>query len=90
MPAPDLQNVVAAAAGAYVGTEKRRYKTWFARLGAIATGTLCSAYLTPLIGKFAGWNTVEHQLGLSFLVGTLGLRSVEWLTEKMGMARNND
>jgi hypothetical protein len=90
MPGPDIPNVVAAAAGAYVGTQKRRYRTRVARLGAILTGTLCSSYLTPLIAKFAGWTSVEHQLGLSFLVGTLGLRSVEWLTTKFGIQAVND
>jgi hypothetical protein len=43
----------------------------------VFTGTVSAVYLTPLVADQIGWTKPVEMLGLSFLLGTLGLRTVQ-------------
>ena len=43
----------------------------------VLSGTASAIYLTPLVAKQIGWHEPHQMIGLSFLLGTLGLRTVQ-------------
>lgn len=75
----DLNQLIAGLAGAIAGTDWNKIKSVSQGLITVFIGTASALYLTPLVAKHLGWNTPEQMLGLSFLLGTLGLRAVQGL-----------
>jgi hypothetical protein len=73
----DWNQLIAGLAGAIAGTDWRKIKTVFQGVMTVFIGTASALYLTPLVAKHIGWSTPEQMLGLSFLLGTLGLRAVQ-------------
>lgn len=76
----DVQQVVAGALGAVAGTDWKSVKTFAQGCLRIITGTACATYLTPLIAQQLTISDFKYMLGLSFLMGTLGMKSVHKLT----------
>ena len=76
----DIQQIVAGALGAVAGTEWRSVKTFAQGAVRVITGTACATYLTPLIAQQLTITDFKYMLGLSFLMGTLGMKSVHKLT----------
>jgi len=76
----DVQQIVAGALGAVAGTEWRSVKTFAQGAVRVITGTACATYLTPLIAQQLTITDFKYMLGLSFLMGTLGMKSVHKLT----------
>jgi hypothetical protein len=76
----DVQQIVAGALGAVAGTDWRSVKTFAQGCVRLITGTACATYLTPLIAQQLTIADFKYMLGLSFLMGTLGMKSVHKLT----------
>ena len=76
----DVQQVVAGALGAIAGTNWKDVKTFAQGAVRIITGTACATYLTPIIAQQLAIHDFKYMLGLSFLMGTLGMKSVHKLT----------
>lgn len=73
----DLNQLLAALAGAITGTDWKKVKTVMQGVVTVFTGTVSAVYLTPLVAQQIGWTKPVEMLGLSFLLGTLGLRTVQ-------------
>jgi hypothetical protein len=73
----DLNQLLAAMAGAITGTEWKKVRTTMQGAVTVFTGTVSAVYLTPLLADYIGWTKPVEMLGLSFLLGTLGLRTVQ-------------
>lgn len=84
----DVQQVVASFLGAVVGTSKQSHRSPFAHLSAILGGTASAAYLTPIVGDILHVTNAKYMLGLSFLLGTTGMRSVEIVADKLDLKRS--
>lgn len=75
----EVHQFIAGFAGAVVGTNWSKIKTAVQGAITIFAGATSALYLTPLVAKQLGWQSHEQWLGLSFLLGTLGLRTVQVL-----------
>lgn len=73
----DLQQIVAAFLGAVVGVSKQSHANIGNLLMAIIGGTASSTYLTPIVADIIQITDYKYMLGLSFFLGTLGMRTVE-------------
>ena len=73
----DINQLLAGLAGAITGTEWKKVKTVMQGVITVFTGTVSAVYLTPLVANQMGWTKPVEMLGLSFLLGTLGLRTVQ-------------
>jgi len=73
----DINQFLAGLAGAIAGTDWPKVKTVFQGLLTVFVGAMSAIYLTPIVAHRIGWKTPEEMVGLSFLLGTLGLRSVQ-------------
>jgi len=73
----DINQLIAGVAGAIAGTDWHKIKTVFQGIITVFIGAASALYLTPLVAHHIGWSTPEQMLGLSFLLGTLGLRTVQ-------------
>lgn len=73
----DFNQLLAALAGAITGTDWKKVRTVMQGLITVFTGTVSAVYLTPLVAVHIGWTKPVEMLGLSFLLGTLGLRTVQ-------------
>ena len=73
----DLNQFLAGLAGAIAGTDWPKIKSLTQGLTTVFIGTVSALYLTPLVARNLGWTTPEQMLRLSFLLGTLGLRTVQ-------------
>jgi hypothetical protein len=76
----DIQQIIAGMLGAVAGTDWKGVKTFAQGAVRIITGTACATYLTPLIAQQLTITDFKYMLGLSFLMGTLGMKSVHKLT----------
>jgi hypothetical protein len=79
MAPTEVHQFIAGFAGAIVGTNWSKIKSWFQGAVTIFAGAASALYLTPLVAQQLGWHGYSHLLGLSFLLGTLGLRTVQAL-----------
>ena len=73
----DLNQLLAGFAGAIAGTDWPKVKTVFQGVLTVFVGAMSAVYLTPIVAHRIGWKSPEEMVGLSFLLGTLGLRSVQ-------------
>jgi len=90
----DLNQLFAGIAGAIAGTDWPKVKTVFQGLLTVFVGAMSAIYLTPIVAHRIGWETPQEMVGLSFLLGTLGLRTVQTMNtvieqklSKMGAAQ---
>lgn len=83
MISQDYQNFIAALIGSIIGASRDRHKNIISYILSVITGTASSVYLTPLIATMLQMTDAKYQLGLSFLVGTLGLKTIEFFTKKI-------
>ena len=73
----DLNTLVAGFIGALIGTDWRKIKNWIQGTITVMSGTASAIYLTPIMAHQLGWEKPHQMIGLSFLLGTLGLRTVQ-------------
>jgi uncharacterized membrane protein len=73
----DLNTLFAGFIGALIGTDWDKIKNVVQGAITVLSGTASAIYLTPLVAKQLGWDQPHQMIGLSFLLGTLGLRTVQ-------------
>lgn len=73
----DLNTLLAGFVGALIGTDWNKIKNVVQGAITVLSGTASAIYLTPLVAKQLGWEQPHQMIGLSFLLGTLGLRTVQ-------------
>jgi uncharacterized membrane protein len=73
----DLNTLLAGFVGALIGTDWNKIKNVVQGAITVLSGTASAIYLTPLVAKQLGWDQPHQMIGLSFLLGTLGLRTVQ-------------
>jgi len=83
MISQEYQNFIAALVGSIIGASRDNHKNKISYFISVMTGTASSVYLTPLIASMLQMSDAKYQLGLSFLVGTLGLKTIEFFTKKL-------
>lgn len=82
----NLQQVIAGFVGAIIMVlkQKERRSLW-TNLASIIAGTASATYLTPIVGKMLNQTDPNYLLGYAFLLGALGLRSIEVFADYMGL-----
>ena len=83
MISQDYQNFIAALIGSIIGASRDNHKNIISYLISVITGTASSVYLTPIIATMLQMNDAKYMLGLSFLVGTLGLKTIEFFSKRI-------
>lgn len=83
MVSQDYQNFIAALIGSIIGATREKHKNNISYAISVLTGTASSIYLTPLIASILQVNEAKYMLGLSFLTGTLGLKTIEYFSKKI-------
>ena len=83
MISEDYQNFIAALVGSIIGASRDNHKNVISYLISVITGTASSVYLTPIIASMLQMNDAKYMLGLSFLVGTLGLKTIEFFSKRI-------
>jgi hypothetical protein len=83
----EIQQIVAGFFGSLVGVSRQSHKNIGGLVIAVLSGTASATYLTPIIADLLKINDPKYMLGLSFLMGTLGLRGVEFITEKLQITK---
>ena len=73
----DINTLLAGFIGAVIGTDWNKIKSITQGTITVLSGTASAIYLTPLVAKQLGWDQPHQMIGLSFLLGTLGLRAVQ-------------
>jgi hypothetical protein len=79
----EYQNFIAALVGSIIGASRDGHKNIISYILSVIAGTASSVYLTPLIASMLQMNDAKYMLGLSFLIGTLGLKTIEFFTKKL-------
>ena len=86
----DIQQIVAGFFGSIVGVSKQSHLNFGALVLSVISGTASATYLTPVIAAPLHIKDPKYMLGLSFLMGTLGLRGVEIVTAKLNLHGGKD
>lgn len=73
----DVNTLLAGFVGALIGTDWKKIKNVVQGIITVLSGTASAIYLTPMVAKQIGWEQPHQMIGLSFLLGTLGLRTVQ-------------
>lgn len=85
-PFYNVNQIIAGFVGAVIMVLKRKGKIAFIPATvAVLTGTASATYLTPIIGDILHDKDPTHMCGFAFLLGVLGLRGVELITDKLGL-----
>jgi len=83
MISQEYQNFIAALIGSIIGASRDNHKNFFSYIISVISGTASSVYLTPLIASLIQLTDAKYMLGLSFLVGTLGLKTIEFFSKRL-------
>ena len=73
----DLNTLLAGFVGALIGTDWKKIKHWIQGIITVMSGTASAIYLTRIMAHQRGWEQPHQMIRLSFLLGTLGLRTVQ-------------
>ena len=87
MLSQETQSFIAGFVGALIGSSKESHKNIFSFFISVVSGTASSVYLTPIIADAVHIDNPKMMLGMSFLIGTLGLRAVELATSKFNLKK---
>jgi hypothetical protein len=86
----DIQQIVAGFFGSIVGVSRQSHLNFGALVISVISGTASATYLTPVIATLLHIKDPKYMLGLSFLMGTLGLRGVEIVTARLNLQGSKD
>jgi hypothetical protein len=79
----EYQNFIAAFVGSVIGASRDKHKNAISYGISVVTGTASSVYLTPIIASMLQMTDAKYMLGLSFLIGTLGLKTIEFFSKRL-------
>ena len=86
----EKQSLIAGFVGALIGSSKESHKNIFSHFISVIAGTAAAHYLTPIIADSLHMANPKMMLGMSFLIGTLGLRAVEMATSKLNLSKKKE
>ena len=82
----NLQQLIAGFIGAIIMVLKAKDKrNIWTNVASVIAGTASATYLTPIVGKAFNQTDPNYLLGFAFLLGALGLRSIEVFADYMGL-----
>ena len=85
-PILNFQHIIAGFVGAVIMVLKSKEKrSLWTNLASVIAGTASATYLTPIVGKMLNQQDPNYLLGFAFLLGVLGLRSIEVVADYMGL-----
>ena len=85
-PIYNVNQIIAGFIGAVIMVLKKKGKIALIPASvAVITGTASATYLTPIVGDILHDKDPTHLCGFAFLLGVLGLRGVELITDKIGL-----
>ena len=90
MTSQEIQSLIAGFVGALIGSSKESHKNIFSHFISVVAGTAAAHYLTPIIADSLHMANPKMMLGMSFLIGTLGLRAVEMATSKLNLSKKKE
>jgi uncharacterized membrane protein YeaQ/YmgE (transglycosylase-associated protein family) len=90
MNSQEIQSLIAGFVGALIGSSKESHKNIFSHIISVIAGTAAAHYLTPIIADSMHMANPKMMLGMSFLIGTLGLRAVEMVTSKLNLKKKEE
>jgi len=79
----DLTLCIAGTVGALITLGKRALENIGVTVSSIAAGVGCANYLTPVILGMLNLNDPKWSTGLAFILGTIGLKTVEILGQRV-------
>lgn len=80
---------IAGVFGSIASLLKSREMTFFERVVTILSGGGTAAYITPLVVDLANLST-GSSYGVGFIIGYVGLKSVEWVIEAIRSRIKNE
>lgn len=84
-PLVQQHHVVAGFIGAIIMVLKQKEKrSLLANIASVIAGTASATYLTPIVGQMLNQHDPNYLLGFAFLLGVLGLRSIEIISDYLG------
>ena len=84
-PLVNGQHIIAGFVGAIIMVLKQEQKrSIWTNLASVIAGTASATYLTPIVGKILNQHDPNYLLGFAFLLGVLGLRSIEVAADYLG------
>ena len=84
-PLVQQHHVIAGFIGAIIMVLRQKEKrNILANIASVIAGTASATYLTPIVGKMLNQHDPNYLLGFAFLLGVLGLRSIEVFADYMG------
>lgn len=84
-PLVNGQHIIAGFVGAIIMVLKQEQKrSIWTNLASVIAGTASATYLTPVVGKLLNQQDPNYLLGFAFLLGVLGLRSIEVMADYLG------
>ncbi len=82
----NAQQLIAGFIGAIIMVLKSKEKrSIWTNVASVIAGTASATYLTPIVGKMLNQTDPNYLLGFAFLLGALGLRSIEVFADYMGL-----
>ena len=77
----NMKLIIPSIVGSLVGNINKPIKIG-KKLIMIFIGTMCSIYLTPVISNLMSITDIKVNMGLSFIIGNLGLSVIEIILNK--------
>jgi hypothetical protein len=85
-PILNSQHIMAGFVGAIIMVLKSKEKrSIWTNCASVIAGTASATYLTPIVGTILKQNDPNYLLGFAFLLGVLGLRSIEVFADYVGL-----
>jgi hypothetical protein len=82
----NAQQVIAGFVGAIIMVLKQKgQRSLWTNMASVIAGTASATYLTPIVGKMLNQTDPNYLLGFAFLLGALGLRSIEVFADYLGL-----
>jgi hypothetical protein len=85
----NVGQAIAGFVGSLIMASKDSSKNLGASFGSVMAGTASATYLTPIVADMLHVKDAKYMLGFAFLLGVLGLKGVELILEKTGIAKLN-
>lgn len=79
----DIGLLISGLFGSILLTSKNSSRNIGRTLSSLLGGAASANYLTPVLITFTKLNDTHYQYGIAFLLGFLGLKGIEYISEKL-------
>jgi hypothetical protein len=86
----NIGQAIAGFVGSLIMVSKDSDKNLGSSLASVIAGTASATYLTPIVADMLHVKDAKYMLGFAFLLGVLGLKGVELILERTGIAKLNN